>query len=59
MSESNKKIIQESDDLTYGDIVWGQFKKNNLAMFALYGLSILIFIAVFCPLLASDRPLFG
>ena len=56
MSESNKKIIQESDDLTYGDIVWGQFKKNNLAMFALYGLSILIFIAVFCPLLASDRP---
>jgi peptide/nickel transport system permease protein len=56
MSESKQKIAQESDDLTYGDIVWGQFKKNKLASFALIGLVALIFIAVYCPLLASDRP---
>jgi peptide/nickel transport system permease protein len=56
MSESAKKIAPENEDLTYGDIVWGQFQKNRFAFIALYGLVFLVFIAIFCPIIASDRP---
>jgi hypothetical protein len=56
MSESATKIVPENDDLTYGDIIWGQFLKNRIAIVALYGLIILVLIAVFCPIIASDRP---
>ena len=50
--------IQKSkdQDLTYGDIVWGQFKKNRINLVAMWGLIILIIIAIYCPLIASDRP---
>ena len=44
------------EDLTYGDIVWGQFRKNRIAFMALIGLIGLALIAIFCPLIASDRP---
>ena len=40
MSESAKKTVPENDDLTYGDIIWGQFLKNRIAIVALYGLII-------------------
>ena len=49
---------EESDsDLTYGDIVWTQFRKNRIAYLALWGLGALILLAVVAPLLASSRPL--
>ena len=56
MSESQEKKSPESEDLTYGDIVWGQFQKNKVAVVALGFLSILCAIAIFCPIVASDRP---
>lgn len=56
MSKAEKKKNPESEDLTYGDIVWGQFQKNTVAMFALLCLLILIGTAIFCPIIASDRP---
>ena len=46
----------EDSDLTYGDIVWTQFKKNRVAYFALWGLGALILTAVFAPVIASTRP---
>ena len=60
MSQSQNNIETKSkaaeEDMTYGDIVWGQFQKNASAKFAMYLLFTLIGIAVFCPIIASDRP---
>ena len=62
MSEVQKETIaemapvKEDDDLTYGDIVWGQLKKNRYAMYSLYLLIGLFLIAIFSPLIASGRP---
>ena len=53
-TETQTKATEE--DLTYGDIVWGQFQKNVSAKFAMYLLFSLVAIAVFCPIIASDRP---
>ena len=53
---NNEPNAATEEDLTYGDIVWGQFQKNGSANFAMYLLFGLIATAVFCPLIASDRP---
>jgi peptide/nickel transport system permease protein len=44
------------EDLTYGDIVWGQFRKNPTAYASLGLLGILFLTAIICPAIASDRP---
>ncbi len=44
------------EDLTYGDIVWGQLRKNTYAIYALYLLIALFAVAIYSPLVASDRP---
>ncbi len=49
---------EEDADLTYGDIVWTQFKKNRVAWWALWGLGALIMLAVFAPVIASTRPFY-
>lgn len=45
-----------SEDLTYGDIVWGQFRKNKVAVAALWAIVGLVALAVYSPLLASNQP---
>lgn len=44
------------DDLTYGDIVWSQFVKNRMAVLSLWVIALLVVVAVFAPIVASDRP---
>jgi len=59
MSEIDAKqaaLEAEKEDLTYGDIVWSQFRKNRLAFGSLLGLLGLFLLAMACPLIASDRP---
>jgi len=46
----------EGSDLTYGDIVWGQFKKNRVAYVSLWGVMALFLAAIFAPLFASSTP---
>ncbi len=48
----SQPALQES----YLDIVWKQFRKNRFALISLWMLVPLLGIAVFAPLLASDRP---
>ena len=57
-AELTALLEEESDDndLTYGDIVWTQFKKNRVAYLSLWGLGLLFFLATFAPLFASSRP---
>jgi peptide/nickel transport system permease protein len=42
---------------TYLEIVWRQFRKNTPAYIALWLLAPVFLIAIFAPLIASDRPL--
>lgn len=44
------------EDPTYGEIVWGQFQKRKLAVLSLWGLVALIGIAVYAPVLISNKP---
>ena len=53
---NDSKEQSTEEDLTYGDIVWDQFNKNSSARISMYFLLALIGIAIFCPVLASDRP---
>jgi len=45
-----------ADDLTYGDIVWAQFRKNTVSYYSLWFLGFLFFLAIFAPVISSDRP---
>jgi len=45
-----------AEDMTYGDIVWGQFRKNRVALGALWALIGLVALAVYSPLLSSNQP---
>ncbi len=46
----------ESEDLTYGDIVWAQFRKNKVSYYSLWFLGFLFALAIFAPVISSDRP---
>ncbi len=46
-----------AEDLTYFDIVWAQFRKNRVAVAALWVLGGLLSLAVFSPVIASNQPL--
>ena len=46
-----------AEDLTYFDIVWAQFRKNTVALTALWLLAGLLGLAVFAPIIASNQPL--
>ncbi len=56
MSELAENAALPVEDLTYGDIVWGQFKKNRVALGSLIGLVGLFVLAITAPLIASGRP---
>ena len=56
MSELAENAALPVEDLTYGDIVWGQFKKNRVALGSLMGLVGLFVLAITAPLIASGRP---
>ncbi|MBT6432828.1 MAG: ABC transporter permease [Deltaproteobacteria bacterium] len=56
MTETKNIMGSEPEDMTFGDIVWGQFKKNKMAYASLWLLAALFILAVFAPVLASERP---
>ncbi len=56
MTEQTITMKSEPEDMTFGDIVWGQFKKNKMAYGSLWLLGTLFLLAVFAPVLASERP---
>jgi peptide/nickel transport system permease protein len=53
MSDSPNRHLGE----TYLEIVWRQFRKNTPAYISLWLLAPVFLIAIFAPLIASDRPL--
>jgi len=41
---------------SYSRIVWGQFKKNTPALLSLYGIALLVLVALSADLIAGDKP---
>jgi peptide/nickel transport system permease protein len=58
MTTEHSTDASRSEDLTFADIVWIQFKKNRVALVSAWGLAGLFFIAITAPLFASSRPFF-
>ena len=50
------ELAAEREDPTYGEIVWGQFTKRKMAMASMWGLVALLLLAVYTPILASNKP---
>ncbi len=55
---STKPQTPRPEYKTYGEIVWGQFKKYPLSYYSMWGLAILFFIALVSPLIAMNVPFF-
>lgn len=43
---------------SFGRYAWSQFRKNKVAVFSLFIIGLLVFIALFADLLANDQPLY-
>ncbi|HBU46804.1 MAG TPA: ABC transporter permease [Myxococcales bacterium] len=57
MTEQDTHMMQsEPEDMTFLDIVWGQFKKNRMAYAAMWLVVVLFLLAVYAPVIASERP---
>lgn len=60
--KSNKRLrdAQEnaSKDVSFRSMLWARFQKNRAAVWSLYFLYFLIFIALFANILANDKPLY-
>ena len=48
----------ELDYKSYGDIVWGQFKKHKLSYYSMWGVLALFILATITPVLALNVPFF-
>jgi peptide/nickel transport system permease protein len=48
-----------NENFSFKKYAWTQFKKNKIALVSLYLLFALIFIALFAPYIANDRPLYA
>ncbi|MDQ7825522.1 MAG: ABC transporter permease [Candidatus Eremiobacteraeota bacterium] len=53
-SEAPGKI--EVRKISYWQVAWGQFSKNKIALAGLWCVVLLLLIAIFCPLIASNVP---
>ena len=50
---------ETKNNFSFKKYAWTQFKKNKIALICLYLLGALVFIALFAPYIANDRPLYA
>ena len=50
---------ETKNNFSFKKYAWTQFKKNKMALICLYLLGTLVFIALFAPYIANDRPLYA
>jgi peptide/nickel transport system permease protein len=59
MSDTQRQsALPRPDYKSYGEIVWGQFKKYRLSYYSLYGVLALFILAVYCPIIAMNVPFY-
>ena len=56
---TNRIMQNTNENFSFKKYAWNQFKKNKVALVSLYLLFALIFIALFAPYIANDRPLYA
>ena len=56
---TNRIMQNTNENFSFKKYAWTQFKKNKVALVSLYLLFALIFIALFAPYIANDRPLYA
>ena len=54
-----KSVTNNEMMFSFRKYAWNQFKKNKIALLSLYILFIMIFIAIFAPQIANDKPLYA
>lgn len=64
LTAKSKAIMEPREHITHEEFsfrkyAWRQFKKNKIALFSLYILGFLVFVAVFADLIATDQPLYA
>ncbi len=57
-SENDANKVVPDDYKTYGEIVWGQFKKYRISYYSMWGVFGLFVLAMICPLIAMDVPFY-
>ena len=50
-------VVTAGPRVTYASIVWGQLRKNGVAIFGLWSIAALFLLAIYAPLLCLDVPL--
>jgi peptide/nickel transport system permease protein len=69
MMKEQKEAMQAGDDhhdnappevqkISYWQVAWAQFKKNRVALVGLWCIVFLVLLAIYCPLIASNAPLY-
>lgn len=56
MTNPQQEDARVAEDPSYGEIVWGQFRKRKLAMFSLLSVLGLLAMAIYAPLFVSNKP---
>ena len=57
-SQQDDNQTAADDYQTYGEIVWGQFKKYRISYWSLYGVAALFVLAMVSPVLAMNIPFY-
>ena len=55
--EASAGAVPSRPPVTYAAIVWGQLRKNRVAIWGLWSIALLFALAIFAPLLSLDAPL--
>jgi peptide/nickel transport system permease protein len=50
--------VSEVRSLSYTALVWSQFRQNRRALWSLYAILVLMFVALFADFIANDKPYF-
>jgi peptide/nickel transport system permease protein len=58
MTETSPSKTASPEYKTYGEIVWGQFKKYPVSYYSLYGVVALFILAIICPIIALNVPFY-
>lgn len=57
-SENDQTQTAAEEYQTYGEIVWGQFKKYKVSYYSVYGVAALFILAMVSPVLAMNVPFY-
>ncbi len=58
MENKTEETKVHYEKVSYWSVVWSQFKKNKMAIWGLWAIAVMFFLAVYAPLIAFDAPFY-